>query len=108
MITDDDVYLSLEEARQEYILEDTGLIWRGSHNSMRPSPWTYGQFETDILECVLYLLSKHLKPGFRGDCIKTVRILAALVRLKALPILVAVHVEKASIHDLLMTGEFKR
>ncbi len=43
--------------RKEYVMADSGLIWRGSHNRMRPCPWNFGQFEKDILECCVYLLS---------------------------------------------------
>lgn len=40
---DDAVYLKDDDKRQEYVLNDNGLIWRGSHSRMRPSPWNYGQ-----------------------------------------------------------------
>ncbi|CAG7674590.1 unnamed protein product [Allacma fusca] len=75
----DEVFLESEDARQEYILEDSGLIWAGSHTRLRPLPWVYSQFEADILECSFKLLSKGLKPSIRGDAIKTIRILSALV-----------------------------
>lgn len=37
---------------------DTGLIWRGSYNRQRPSIWKYAQYEKDILDCSLYLVSE--------------------------------------------------
>lgn len=46
-----------EEWKKEYIMADSGLIWRGSHNRMRPCAWNFAQFEKDILECSVYLLS---------------------------------------------------
>jgi hypothetical protein len=38
-------------------MADSGLIWRGSHNRMRPCAWNFAQFEKDILECCVYLPS---------------------------------------------------
>jgi hypothetical protein len=46
-----------EEWKKEYVMADSGLIWRGSHNRMRPCAWNFAQFEKDILECCVYLLS---------------------------------------------------
>lgn len=54
---DDQVYMEKEELKQEYVMADSGLIWRGSHNRMRPCPWNFAQFEKDVLECSIYLLS---------------------------------------------------
>lgn len=81
MIADDEVYMAEEESRQEYVLEDTGLIWRGSHNRLRPTPWAYSQFERDCLECALYLLSGpgRLSESARADPVKTARAVSAAV-----------------------------
>ena len=59
---DDDVYLESEELRQEYVLNDVGLIYRGSatngESGIKPTHWEYGQFEENVLDCVLVLLEK--------------------------------------------------
>ena len=68
-----------DEARVEFILEDSGLIWRGSHNRLRPTPWAYSQFEKDVLDCALSVLSKHLSPSARASAVITSRALSALV-----------------------------
>ncbi len=70
-----------EEGRQEYVLEDTGLIWRGSHNRLRATPWAYSQFERDCLQCALYLLSGpgRLSESARADPVKTARAVSAAV-----------------------------
>ena len=43
----DDVYLETEQLRQEYVLSDTGLIYRGSAsngvNGITATYWQYGQ-----------------------------------------------------------------
>ncbi|KAK6623188.1 hypothetical protein RUM43_009040 [Polyplax serrata] len=78
---DDAVYLEGENQRTEYILTDTGLIWRGTTNRPRPSVWKYAQFERDILECSLYLISKIGKVGVGnlGDPVKIARAISAAV-----------------------------
>lgn len=57
IIVEDLVYMEDEEWKKEYVMADSGLIWRGSHNRMRPCAWNFAQFEKDILECCVYLLS---------------------------------------------------
>uniref|UniRef100_A0A6I8NE96 protein-glutamine gamma-glutamyltransferase n=1 Tax=Ornithorhynchus anatinus TaxID=9258 RepID=A0A6I8NE96_ORNAN len=40
---EDDVYLSSEPQRQEYIMNDYGFIYQGNKNWICPVPWNYGQ-----------------------------------------------------------------
>ena len=54
---DDTVYLDGEEERKEYVMNDAGLIWRGSYNRLRRTVWEYSQFEKDILDCALYMMN---------------------------------------------------
>lgn len=76
------MYLYGEDLRQEYVLNDSGLIYRGSYNRIRPSVWKFAQFERDVLECTLYLAASvgRLSPPSRADPVKTVRALSAAVR----------------------------
>lgn len=48
---------------------------------MRPSIWQLGQFERNILECSLLLLSTvgKIAPAFRGDPVRIARCLSAIV-----------------------------
>ncbi|GBM39647.1 Annulin [Araneus ventricosus] len=75
----DTVYMEDEEKREEYVLADTGLVWRGSHNCLRPCVWSYAQFEENILECCLYMLTNvgHLRIVDRADPISVVRHISA-------------------------------
>ncbi|XP_012267680.2 annulin isoform X2 [Athalia rosae] len=57
----DTVFLGDEDARQEYVLADAGLMWRGSYNRQRPVIWKYSQFEKDILDCAVYLITDTAK-----------------------------------------------
>ena len=70
-----------EEWLNEYIMADTGLIWRGSHNRMRPCYWNFAQFEKDILECCVYLISKVSKLSIAGraDPVRVARAISAVV-----------------------------
>ncbi|KAI5737093.1 hypothetical protein M8J76_009961 [Diaphorina citri] len=72
---DDDVFLESEDERKEYVLSDTGLLYRGSYNRMRPAVWKYAQYEKDILECALYLATKVGEVGLHGtyDAVQVVR-----------------------------------
>lgn len=70
-----------EDKRQEYVELDTGLIWRGSYNRMRPCIWNYAQFEKDILDCTLYLMTKigRVPLSSCGDPVQVTRALSAAV-----------------------------
>jgi len=78
---EDQVYMDNEEWLNEYIMADTGLIWRGSHNRMRPCYWNFAQFEKDILECCVYLISKVSKLSIAGraDPVRVARAISAVV-----------------------------
>lgn len=58
MSLDDAVYMRDNQARQEYVLNDQGLIWRGTHDQMKPTHWNFAQFEENILEACLVGLTK--------------------------------------------------
>ncbi|KAK0180122.1 hypothetical protein PV327_005795 [Microctonus hyperodae] len=78
---DDVVFLENEEERQEYIMADTGLIWRGNYKVMRPTVWKYSQFERDILDCALYLMIEvgKVRGRSRSDPVVVSRVLSAIV-----------------------------
>lgn len=77
----DQVYLKSSEWREETVLNDTGLIWRGTYNRLRPVIWKYNQFDKDILECSLYLINvvSKIKVKLRSDPVMITRALAAAV-----------------------------
>jgi hypothetical protein len=31
------------DAREEYVLNESGIIWRGTHELMKPTPWNFAQ-----------------------------------------------------------------
>ncbi|XP_058804914.1 annulin isoform X2 [Phymastichus coffea] len=78
---EDVVFLGNEAERQEYVLADTGLIWRGTKDQMRPTVWKYAQFEKDILDCALYTMIEvgKVRVSGRNDPVVITRCLSAAV-----------------------------
>ncbi|XP_017535263.3 protein-glutamine gamma-glutamyltransferase 6 isoform X1 [Manis javanica] len=62
---EDDVFLASEEERQEYVLNDSGIIFRGVEKHIRAQGWNYGQFEEDILNICLSILDR--SPSHQDD-----------------------------------------
>lgn len=75
------MYLGNEAERQEYVMAEDGLIWRGSYNRMRRTVWKYSQFERDILDCALYLMIEvgKVRTSGRHDPVVICRMLSAAV-----------------------------
>lgn len=77
---DDAVYLSREDARQEYVLNDVGKIYIGSHAKPRGRKWIYGQFHESVLPAVMFMLDKtRLDITGRANVVKVARAVSALV-----------------------------
>lgn len=82
LVSDDQVYLEGDALCYEYVLEDTGVIWRGDENNMVPKVWNYAQFSKNILECTLYFLTEVQKlvvPSC-ADPVKVTRALSSGVK----------------------------
>ncbi|XP_053171596.1 protein-glutamine gamma-glutamyltransferase 5-like [Scomber japonicus] len=61
---DDWVFLPDEAERQEYVMNEQGIIYKGSGNYLISMTWDYGQFEDNMVEICLKILdknNKHLK-----------------------------------------------
>ncbi|XP_014217645.1 annulin-like [Copidosoma floridanum] len=78
---EDLVYLENESERQEYVMEETGLIWQNNVNHMTSVPWSYAQFGEDILDCTLYLITnvKQVRIANRNNPIAITRNLSAAI-----------------------------
>ncbi|KAK3599211.1 hypothetical protein CHS0354_012819 [Potamilus streckersoni] len=79
---DDTVYMSTDKLLDEYILNDTGVLFRGTSYQIGSRPWIYGQFSDDILEVSLHLLRKVFKGEISrvmADPIQTSRGVAQIV-----------------------------
>ncbi|KAI4886614.1 hypothetical protein NFI96_012735, partial [Prochilodus magdalenae] len=58
---DDSVYLPNKEERQEYVMNEQGLIYRGNRNFIQAMAWDFGQFEDNIVDICLKLLDVNPK-----------------------------------------------
>lgn len=67
--------------RKEYVMNESGLIWRGSSRSNFPSGWDYAQFSEPVLRVALSLLDS-LKPEKRADVVAVTRHLSAAVNVQ--------------------------
>ncbi|XP_072259861.1 protein-glutamine gamma-glutamyltransferase 5-like isoform X2 [Pyxicephalus adspersus] len=84
---DDDVFLVDEAMRQEYIMNENGLIYQGTKDFMVTTPWNFGQFEDGIGEICLRILD--MSPSFlkdpardyskRGDPVYLSRVISAMI-----------------------------
>ena len=43
--TEDRVYMKDDAHRQEYVMNETGLIWAGTHDDMFTWPWNFAQVQ---------------------------------------------------------------
>ncbi|XP_037346809.2 transglutaminase 5, like [Pungitius pungitius] len=53
---EDAVYIPFEDQREEYIHNDSGLLFKGTSGNIVSRPWSYDQFEPGVLEACLNLL----------------------------------------------------
>ncbi|XP_042543087.1 coagulation factor XIII A chain isoform X1 [Dipodomys spectabilis] len=80
---EDAVYLDDEKERQEYVLNDIGVIFYGDFNNMKSRSWSYGQFEDGILDACLYVMDRaQMDLSGRGNPIKVSRVGSAMVNAK--------------------------
>jgi len=78
--SDDLVYMPKVQDLDEYIQNDTGKVWVGTHRQIRSRPWVFGQFEDSVLPAALYVLDRSsLHPVDRGDPVKVARAISAMV-----------------------------
>lgn len=76
----DPVYLSNEEARKEYLLNDIGMIYIGTISRQAGRTWTYAQFHESVLPSSFHLLDKsRLTFKERSDVVKVSRAVSAIV-----------------------------
>uniref|UniRef100_A0A8C6YIP4 Transglutaminase-like domain-containing protein n=1 Tax=Nothoprocta perdicaria TaxID=30464 RepID=A0A8C6YIP4_NOTPE len=54
--TDDPVYMDNQAHREEYVLNEHGILYEGVHKHITSRPWHFGQFEDGILDICLKVL----------------------------------------------------
>lgn len=69
-----------EDRRREYVLNDVGKIYIGSHSKPKGRKWIYGQFTDAVLPAVMFMLDKtRLDYTARANPVKVSRAVAAMV-----------------------------
>lgn len=80
--TADLVYLPSESDRQEYVMNEFGIIFTGSRENVEYREWYYDQFKTNSLLATLYVLDRSgLTPTQRADPVQVSRMLSQVVSL---------------------------
>ncbi|XP_015349466.1 coagulation factor XIII A chain isoform X2 [Marmota marmota marmota] len=80
---EDAVYLDNEKEREEYVLNDIGVIFYGDFNDIKSRSWSYGQFEDGILDACLYMMDRaQMDLSGRGNPIKVSRVGSAMINAK--------------------------
>ncbi|XP_067233800.1 coagulation factor XIII A chain-like [Chanodichthys erythropterus] len=76
----DQVYMPRETDRQEYVMNDVGVIYNGEFNNITTRSWNFGQFEQGVLDaCLLALDAGKVPILYRGNAIEIVRQGSALM-----------------------------
>ncbi|NXC15562.1 EPB42 protein, partial [Corythaeola cristata] len=82
---DDEVFLANEAQRQEYVLNQDGVIYWGTENAVLAQPWDFNQFEKDIVDICFTLLDvgeRHQRdkdPTQRKNPVSVCRTVAAML-----------------------------
>lgn len=77
---DDLVYLESEEQRREYVLNETGKVFVGTHHRPKGRRWVYGQFADVALPVAQLLLEMSgLNPSERGNPVQVARAISGIV-----------------------------
>lgn len=77
---EDAVYLDDAKEREEYVLNDIGVIFYGDVSDIKSRSWSYGQFEDGILDACLYVMDRaKMDLSGRGNPIKVSRVGSAMV-----------------------------
>ncbi|XP_059796614.1 coagulation factor XIII A chain [Balaenoptera ricei] len=80
---EDAVYLDNEKEREEYVLNDIGVIFYGDFSDIKSRSWSYGQFEDGILDACLYVMDRaKMDLSGRGNPIKVSRVGSAMINAK--------------------------
>ncbi|KAM6185861.1 coagulation factor XIII A chain [Rhynchocyon petersi] len=80
---EDAVYLDDEKEREEYVLNDIGVIFHGNFQDIKSRSWSYGQFEENILDTCLYVMDRaNMDLSGRGNPIKVSRVGSAMINSK--------------------------
>ncbi|XP_073686810.1 coagulation factor XIII A chain-like [Garra rufa] len=76
----DQVHMPKDTDRQEYLMNEVGIIYNGEFNNIGYRSWNYGQFEKGVLDaCLLVLDAGKVPLLYRGNATEIVRQGSALM-----------------------------
>ena len=52
LLLEDDSYVEHEEDREEFVVCDKGILWRGNNRQPLATPWEYGQVRAE--QCTMF------------------------------------------------------
>uniref|UniRef100_A0A3B5QVZ1 Protein-glutamine gamma-glutamyltransferase 2 n=1 Tax=Xiphophorus maculatus TaxID=8083 RepID=A0A3B5QVZ1_XIPMA len=61
VVTEDWVFLPDEAERQEYVMNEHGIIYKGVDKYIDPTHWDFGQFEEDMVKICMKILDYNVK-----------------------------------------------
>ncbi|XP_035634458.1 transglutaminase 5, like isoform X1 [Oncorhynchus keta] len=84
---EDAVYIPFEDQREEYVNNDSGLLYMGTPKNLESRPWSFDQYEPEILDICLKLLQvspqhgRNLQKDYLGhsDPIYLSRVVSAMI-----------------------------
>lgn len=69
-----------EEQLEEYVLNDSGKVWKGTHKKPIGFQWFFGQFDAVVLPSVMVLIDRgSISHKDRFNPVKMARCLSAVV-----------------------------
>ncbi|XP_042232453.1 hemocyte protein-glutamine gamma-glutamyltransferase-like [Homarus americanus] len=78
---DDAVYMENEAQRSEYVMTESGKVYRGGSRFSHGRPWIYGQFDDCVLPTACLLLEmSSLTHTERGNPVKVTRALCSMIQ----------------------------
>ncbi|KAM6953865.1 coagulation factor XIII A chain-like [Aplochiton taeniatus] len=82
-VPDDTAYYPKDSDRNEYVLNDNGVIYQGRADHWNYKPWNYGQFEHGVLDaCIFIMDASHMPISDRGNVVKVIRMAAAMLNVQ--------------------------
>ncbi|XP_045395757.1 protein 4.2 isoform X1 [Lemur catta] len=77
---EDAVFLGNEAQRREYLLNQNGLIYLGTADCIQEESWDFGQFEADVIDLSLGLLSVDKQVAEWSRPVHVARVVGTLLR----------------------------
>lgn len=71
LLLGDVCYMEEDAKLQEYVLQDKGLLYRGSASDIVPYRWAFSQFDENILNIALKLMREN--PTAKQNAVKSVK-----------------------------------